>query len=281
MTPNASASKEVAVVDEPVGALALADDEWGDVESGYVGEAPPTAKPVVPRFTFNAKPGQGFIDELDDSKIGFGETLRCVLLLWSEKRAYWKDPFGTNAEKSPTCRSTNMIAPDDSSLDKQAEHCHVCPHSDWQDNVPPACGVRVDVMLYLPDSQRVVRTSFGGLSLKHLTRYLGGFMTRLPQRPPMAFITEITVDSQETPNGEFLVPKFKIAGEITRVEAAPLIALRDELRKQWEALAAEDLDGAHEGDDKAGPDPFAEQNGKTVVDAFDGAEIIDVDEEPF
>jgi hypothetical protein len=254
--------------------LALADDEWGDVEVGYVGEAPPTAAPVVPRFTFNAKSDGGFYDELDETRIGAGESLRCVVLLWSESRAYWKEEFGKGETKSPTCRSTNMIVPDDASLEKQSATCAACPHSKWgtgPKNEPPACNLRINVMLYLPESQRIVRTAFGGLALKYVQRYLGGFATRLPQRPPMAFITEILVDKQDTDNGVFLVPKFKIAGDISRAEAAPLIALRDELRKQWEALSAEDLHDR--GDDKAaGPFDSDDQ----VVDG----EVFD-DEEPF
>lgn len=252
--------------------LALQEDEWADVEVGYVGEAPPTAAPVVPRFTFNAKSDGGFFDELTETRIGAGDTLRCVVLLWSESRAFWKDEFGKGESKSPTCRSTNMIVPDDASLEKQAPTCAACPHSKWgAKNEPPACNLRINVMLYLPESQRIVRTAFGGLALKYVQRYLGGFATRLPQRPPMAFITEILVDKQDTDNGVFLVPKFKIAGDISRAEAAPLIALRDELRKQWEALSAEDLHdraesvkGPFDGDD----------------DVVDG-EIVPPDEEPF
>lgn len=268
---------DLAVPDQTNGVLALVDDEWGDVEAGYVGEAPPTAKPVVPRFAFNAKPGQGFIDELTETKIGAGETLRCVVLLWSESRAFWaKDYDGKDPNQSPTCRSTNMIEPDDSSEEKQHDNCHMCPMSSWGDNnEPPRCNLRINVMLYLPEQQRIVRTAFGGLAIKHLTRYLGGFMTRLPHRPPMAFITEILVDSETTPNGEFLVPKFRIDGEISREEAAPLVTLRSELRKQWEALTAEDLDSRDEASGK-GPDPFASDNAQKVTDAFDGAEVIDV-----
>lgn len=264
-------STDIAPID-PNNVLALSDsDEWSDVDTGFIGEAPPNAAPVVPMFSFNAKVGGGFHDELTDDHIGEGGSVRAVWLAWSESRAYWKEEFG-KGDKAPTCRSTNMIVPDDGSTEKQAAACAECPKSRWTDN-PPECGMRINVMLYLPDQQRITRTSFAGLAIKHVQRYLGGFSTRLPQRPPMASITEISVGYEETAFGKFLVPNFRIAGDISRGEAAPLIALRDELRKQWEALSAQDL--AEATSDAPTPGPF-DKPANAPADI-----VYEDDEEPF
>lgn len=268
---------------DPNNVLAIADaDEWGDVDSGWMGEAPPTSAPVVPLLTFNAKAGQGFTDELTGDKIGEGDTLRVVWLAWSENRAYWEKPFGTgDANAQPDCRSVSMIVPDDASPNKQAETCAVCPHSQWgsgSDRTPPKCGVRFSVMLYLPDSQRITRTAFGGLAMKHVQRYLGGFSTRLPQRPPMAFVTEITVAKEVTSNGDFLVPNFRVVSDITRAEAAPLIALRDELEKQWKQLASDDLNNQDAGSTVSAAGPFDGETPFADIPSDDhivDAEIVD------
>lgn len=254
-------------------ALAIpSTNEWGDVDSGWSGATDPTAAPIVPLLTFNAKLNGGLHDELTGDHYGVGDTLRAVWLAWSESRAYWKDDFGTG-DKTPTCRSATMIAPDEASTDKQSVLCATCPMSQWAaDGKPPRCGVRISVMLYLPEQERITRTAFGGLSMKHVQRYLGGFSTRLPQRPPMAFITEISVAQESTSNGDFLVPHFRIAGDVSREEAAPLIVLRDELRKQWEALAAEDL--ANSTAPNSGSDPFPAAPRADDI-------VYEDDEEPF
>lgn len=260
-----SAKNLPATTDDHVSALVIPDNEWADVDAGYVGEAPPSAAPVVPLLNWNAKLGGGFHDELTNTDTGEGETLTVVWLAWKESRAYWAEAFGVG-DKTPTCRSNNMIVPDEASTEKQSATCASCPHSQWSDTgKPPACGVRVNAMLYLPDQQRITRTSFGGLAMKHVQRYLGGFETRLPRRPPMAFLTNVHVAAEETDNGKFLVPHFEIAGDITREAAVPLIQLRDELRKQWETLAAQDLETQ---ETTRGADPFA-----------DDPDIIDVTDE--
>lgn len=261
-----------ATTDDRVSALVIPENEWGDVDTGWVGEAEPSAAPVVPLLDFNAKVGEGFTDEATGDRIGEGKTLQAVWLAWKEARAFWPGAYDANAiDKSPVCRSDNMIVPDDSSTEKQSSTCATCPHSQWGDgNKPPACKMRINVMLYLPSQQRVTRTSFGGLGIKHVQRYLGGFETLLPKRPPMAFLTDINVVAEETPNGKFLVPHFSLAGDITREAAVPLIQLRDELRKQWEALASED---ANRGDESSAG-PFDDQ-------VIDGEVIYEDGEEPF
>lgn len=253
-------------------ALVIPENEWGDVDSGWSGQAPPSAAPVVPLLKFNAKASYGFTDELTGQTIGEGQSVDVVWLAWKESRAYWEGDYDPKAaDKSPDCRSDNMVVPDDLSRNKQSATCAACPHSQWVDNKPPECGVRVNAMIYLPDQERITRTSFAGLGLKHVQRYLGGFETRLPRRPPMAFLTRIEVVGEETPNGKFLVPHFSVAGDITREAAVPLIQLRDELRKQWEALAAED---ASARDTAPNPDPFASD--PNIIEG----EVLP-DEEPF
>lgn len=284
-------STEVVPVD-PNNVLALpTEDEWGGVDDGWMGETAQQSAPMVPLLNFNAKPDQGFTDELTGEKIGRDGKIKVVWLAWSESRAYWKAEFG-KGDKAPTCRSTNMLAPDEGSTEKQSPRCSTCPMKEWgSDGTPPQCGVRFSVMLYLPDQQRITRTSFAGLAMKHVQRYLGGFKTRLPVRPPMASITEITVAVETTPNGDFLVPNFRVVGDITRAEAAPLIALRDDLEKQWKQLASDDLNQQESPAPKYGPanDPFpsdddvidvdSEEVPQNLKDAFGGGDVPPLPEE--
>lgn len=265
--------------------LALpADDPWRDVDDGFIGATAPEVAPTLPLLDFNANMGFGFTDEATGQIYGVGDTVRVVWLAWSESRAWWELEFG-KGDKTPTCRSADMLRPDPSSPKPQAEKCAECPRSKWTDDGAPDCGVRVNVMVYLLDEQRITRTAFRGIALRHVAQYIGGFKARLGGRPPMAYVTEITVAEQETDYGPKLVPHFRVAEAIDHAEAAPLIALRDEFLAQWKSLLAEDLAQATQ-QEGGGPsiDPFGGEG--TTVDttsssAGDGRIHYDGDEEPF
>lgn len=284
MTP----SKEVATVNPNSGVLALpADDPWSQVDDGWVGATAPEIAPILPLLGFNAKADGGFTDEATGQVYKAGDTIRVVWLAHSENRAWWELDYG-KGDKHPSCRSSDMLTPDPSSPNLQAPTCAACPHSKWTDE-PPACGVRVNVMAYLIDEQRITRTSFNGLALKHVARYTGTFKARLGGKPPMAFVTEITVGEEETGFGVFLVPEFRIAEPIDYAEAEPLIALRDEFLAQWRSMLAQDLAAATQAANGAGEDigPFDDAGTRppagavdTVSQAFPGSTLLD-GEEPF
>lgn len=287
MTPNTPASKEVAVP-ETTGVLALpTDNPWAGVDDGWVGVTEPEIAPVLPLLAFNAKADGGFTDEATGETFKAGDTVEVVWLAHSENRAYWEQEFG-KGDKTPTCRSSDMVHPDPASPAVQAPTCAQCPHSKWTDE-PPACGVRVNVMLYLKDEQRITRTSFNGLALKHLARFTGSFKARLDGKPLMAFVTEITVGEEDTDFGTFLVPQFRLGAPIEFEEAKPLIVLRDEFIAQWRSMLAAELAEATK-DGGAGKDlgPFDNEGNRpvdgavdTVSKAFPGSTTLLDDEEPF
>lgn len=254
---------DLPAIPETPGVLGLpTDDPWASVEDGFVGEAPPEIAPRLPLLNFNANKGEGFTDEATGEKIGEGDTVRVVWLAWSESRAYWEEEFG-KGDKIPTCRSANMIAPDPASPSVQAATCAACPHSKWTDEAPE-CGVRVNVMLYLLDEQRITRTAFRGIALKHVAMYLGTFKSSLKGSRPMQFVTEISVHLEDTSYGDKLVPHFRVGEEISFDEARPLIAMRDEFTAQWKSLLAADLMREDGGD----------------LD-LKGADVVDAKAEPF
>lgn len=267
------------------GVLALpTDNEWAGVDDGWMGTTKPEIAPVVPLFSFNAKADGGFTDEATGEIFGRDKTVKVVWLAWSENRAWWELEFG-KGDKAPSCRSADMLHPDPASPNRQAESCAACPQSKWQaDGSPPACGVRINVMLYLLDEQRITRTSFSGLALKHVARFIGSFKAKAGGRPPMAYVTEITVGSEETSNGTFLVPLLRIGEEIPRDEAQPLIDLRDFFMAQWRSQLAEDLASAMQ-QAGGGPDvgPFDDAGAKAPAGAVEttSRQAAFDDEEPF
>lgn len=266
------------------GVLALpTDDPWCGIDDGYVGAQPPEIAPVLPLLSFNAKADGGFTDEATNTPYGEGATIKVVWLAWSENRAWWEQEFG-KGDKTPSCRSADMVHPDPASPNMQAESCAACPLSKWTDD-PPACGIRLNVMLYLLDEQRITRTAFAGLALKHVARYLGGFKARVGGRPPMAYVTEITVVAEETSNGKFLVPQFHLGASIPFTEAAPLKALRDEFIAQWKSMLADELADATRlqgGGPAVGPfdNDGARPPSGTVATTSVGGGLLP-DEEPF
>lgn len=267
-----------AVPDAPTGVLALpTEDEWAGVDDGFVGEQ--TIEPTVPMLTFNANFGYGFEDELTGRKIGAGETLRAVWLAHRESRAFWIKKFGEGDTATPDCRSANMIQPDPDVPAMQSPTCASCPNSKWTAEGAPACRVSENVMLYLPDEQRITRTSFAGIGIKHVQRFLGGFDTRVPRRPPMAFITEITPTVETTKYGDKLAPHFRLGEPITRAEAEPLITLRDRLMAQWQELIERDLAESRNTDERPQQqgDPFAPRDDEVPFGEDDivDAEIVD------
>lgn len=253
MTATEPSTSLAVPVDAPKVLALPSDDPWQDVDDGFVGVAPAEIAPVLPRFMFNANMDGGFVDEMTGEKHGEGAEVRAVWLAWTENRAWWEKEFG-KGDKEPSCRSNDMIAPDPSSPQLQAPTCAECPNSKWDGDDKPACRVRVNVLLYLLDEQRITRTAFSGIALKHVARYLGGFKSKLNGRPPMSYVTTIRVVAETTDFGDKLTPNFLLGETIPIDEARPLIKLRGEFLEQWRSLLAEDLrqpEAAEAGDLKS------------------------------
>jgi hypothetical protein len=275
-----------AVVDIPAGnVLALpTDDPWASVDTGFVGDdRAREVTPIVPRLMFNANKGYGFVDELNGEPIGEGETITVSWLAWSESRAWWEGEFGAKgASSQPDCRSLNMVVPDEGVPNRQAETCAACPHSKWEGDDGPTCGVRINVLLWLvavngeplPDGGRITRTAFRGIALKHVRRYLGFFASKGVKLPPMAHLTTIEVAAEATGFGDKLVPHFRIGERVPFDQARPLLAARDEFLAEWRSQLADDL---------AQPDAGGDVVPREIVDADSSAKTdgYGADEEPF
>lgn len=245
---KSTASTEVAVP-ENAGVLALpSNDPWAQIDTGFVGDRDHSeATPIIPRLMFNANKGYGFIDELTSDVIGEGSAITCSWLAWSESRAFWAEEFG-KGDKQPDCRSINMVVPEEGVPNRQAETCGACPHSKWSGDDGPACGTRVNVLLWLiavdgdtSAGGRITRTAFRGIAVKHVRRYLGFFASKGVKLPPMSRITTIKVAAEDTEFGEKLVPAFHIGEPVPFEEAQPLIVAREEFLAEWRSQLADDL----------------------------------------
>ena len=255
---------------------ALADDEWLDVEDGHLGG---TVQPRLPRTLLNRKADGGFTDELTGER---RVDLDFVWLADTITRAWWPQAFG-KGDKAPACRSRDGISPDPESPERQAATCAECPLGKWQareafavdDKAPRPCNQSVEVMGYLLDEQRLTLMRFGGMAVTPVERYLGALDAHVPRKPPIAYVTHVELESKETTNGTFLVPRFSVAGEIPRREATPLIELRKAKVEEWrEQVAVEVAEGRSAEDETGSPGPF---DGPPASDTT----TIDGDGEPF
>lgn len=255
---------------------ALADEEWDDVEDGHLGG---TVTPRLPRTLLNRKADGGFTDELTGER---RVDLTFVWLADTITRAWWPQAFG-KGDKEPACRSRDGISPDPESPDRQSESCTTCPLGKWEAreafaaddrNNPRPCTQSVEVMVYLLDEQRLSLIRFGGMAVSRVSRYLGALNAHVPRKPPIAYVTYCELESTDTDNGAFLVPRFSVAGEIPRREATPLIELRREKVEEWKAQVAAEVAEGKTGEEEAGsPGPL---DGPAPA-----ATAVDGDGEPF
>lgn len=273
LPPEGMTSELVPADPGAVPALINADDEWGDVDDGDL--APDTNASGIPFLQLNRKESGGIL--IEDT----GEVVRELSFVWmarTKSRAWWKEAFG-KGDAAPGCRSADGQVPLDSSPDKQSDTCTACPHSLWDGDDPPACSEAIEAMVFLPDPHgfgRLARLRFSGLAYGPSRRYWDSFGLRMPKRPPIAYVSKLTLEPTETSNGVFLVPRFERVGELSRQQAQPIIDERDRRLAEWKTDVAEhvstgtasDLDAA----DTAGPGPF---------DGTPGDYQPGADEEPF
>jgi hypothetical protein len=213
------------------------DDEWSDVDPGDM-----TNDGVgrIPYMGLNRKLDGGFIHP-DTGEIS--QELEFIWLAKGKSRAQWNEAFGgKNAASAPDCRSFDGIVPDPQSPDLKSEACATCPFSQWVDGEPPRCKESVEAMVFLPDPLghgRLARIRFGGIAVAPARAYWDSFFTRLPRRPPIAYISKAVLEPVDTDNGKFLRPRFERITELARSEAQPLIAERDQRLADWKADIAE------------------------------------------
>lgn len=259
-TPTGDAVEVHATVVDPTaeavaGAIALIsnDDEWADVDDGDL--TPSDGPTAIPMLTLNRKLDGGFV--LPDTG-ELASQLDIILLAKQDTRAWFPDAFGTkDAAKVPACWSSDSITPDERSTQIMSPTCATCPLSQWEDGDPPKCKQSIVTMAFVPDpggAGRFVRIRWGGIAFAPIRQYWASFRNRIPKRPPMAYVTHVTLEATDTNNGKFLKPVFVRGADIARRELAPVIAERDLRLVEFKELTAGDAQTRDTADN--GDDPF-------------------------
>lgn len=229
----------------------VADDDWSHIDDG---DLSPSTSVNIPLYQLNRKSDGGFLNE-DTGDVQ--RELDAVLMAKVNTRAWWPEPFG-KGDAAPSCRSNDNVAPDvdrspaqqpewelprSANGDLPARTCAECPNSRWNGDEPPACTESIEFLAFVPtdtSAGRVARLRFSGMALAKARRYWDSFKLRMPRRPPMAFITHITLEEEKTDNGTFLVPAFRRAEEIPFGDARPIIEAREQRQTEWRTAVAVD-----------------------------------------
>lgn len=263
---NSTATVAIAT-DASVLALLPADDEWGDVDSGDMTN---DGAGRIPYMGLNRKLDGGFVSP-DTGEIT--QELDFIWLAKGKSRAQWDKPFGgKDAAAAPDCRSFDGITSDPQSPDRKSVECASCPFAQWVDGEPPKCKESVEAMVFLPDplgAGRLARVRFGGIAVAPAKAYWDSFFTRLPRRPPIAYVSKAVLEPVDTDNGKFLRPRFERVADIPRSEAQPLITERDQRLADWKADIADSVVRGDVADDHA-PAATGSVAGTYETDDYDG-----------
>jgi hypothetical protein len=260
----------------------VADDEWSDVDDM---DLSPSDRFVIPLYQLNRKADGGFLNE------DTGETVReieAVLMAKVNTRAWWPQQFG-KGDAAPSCRSSNGVEADverSPALQPDFEMptrdlrglpqiptgvCATCPNSQWDGDEPPSCGESIEFLAFVPTEHaagKVVRLRFSGMGFGPARAYWESFKTRLPKRPAVAFVTQITLEEKDTDNGVFLVPVFRRVDSIPRANATAILEARAQRKTEWQQAVATD--------ERPAVDDVATSTGSA-----DGSVDLGPDEEPF
>lgn len=234
--------------------LIATDDEWEGVDDG---DMSPTAG-RIPYLAVNRNLEGGIADP-DTGEVA--KTLDFVWLAKGRSRAWFRDPFG-KGDSAPACRSFDGLTADPQSPDMQnGGDCTSCPLGRWDGAEKPACRESIEALVFLPDPHgvgRLARLRWSGIAVGPARNYWDSFTTRLPKRPPIAYVSRVTLEPAQTDFGPKLAPRFERIGEIGRREAQPLIEERDRRLADWRADVAESVATAEAGEvhDTPTPGPF-------------------------
>lgn len=222
--------------DKRILSLLPADDEWADIDDGDLAPTPGR----IPHLGLNRNVDGGFVNPETGEKT---QTIDFVWLAKGRSRAWFKDPFG-KGDSVPSCRSFDGIVADPSSPDMQnGGDCNTCPHAQWgADGDKPSCRESIEALVFLPDPHaagHLTRIRWSGIAVRPARLFWDSFQTRLPRRPPMAYVSRATLEPTSTDFGDKLAPRFERVAEISRNEAQPLIEERDRRLVDWQADIAE------------------------------------------
>jgi hypothetical protein len=246
------------IVPAPPSALPalVLDDEWADVDDGDL--APGSRR--IPYLKINRNLDGGFT--IPDT----GQVVKELDFVWLAKgrsRAWFATDFG-KGDAAPACRSADGITADPTAPDVQnGGDCTTCPLASFDDDArggQKRCREAVEALVFIPDPHgygQFARLRWNGIAVSPAARYWDSFFTRMPKRPPIAFVSHVELVPTATDFGDKLAPQFHRQSELTRAEAQPLIAERAERMKDWAADTAADLaEGVGTDEDTHSDEPF-------------------------
>lgn len=241
------------------------DDEWADVDTG---DLAPRAR-RIPYMSLNRNLEGGFTDP---ETLTVSRELDFVWLAKGRSRTWFDKPFKANERQRPACYSGDglraaptspALHPDwpDFSVDaKTGEkivptgNCADCPLASYDNEVRGGtkdkevkrCREAVEALVSIripdePQAVRLVRLRFNGIALAPALSFWDSFFTRLPTKPPIAYVSHATLIETDTDFGKKLAPEFTRVGQIPRRAAEPLIRERDERVKAWLEDIADDV----------------------------------------
>lgn len=268
-----------AEIDERIKHMIPVDDEWSDVDAGDL--APGQRR--IPYMQLDRNVGGGFTDP---------ETLEQVTeldFIWMAKgrsRVWFDKPFKAVDADPPSCRSVDGLHADptspalqpgwadapitpDGEIIRPTGDCSTCPLASFDDDIRGGkdvkrCRETVEALVSIPIANepgaiRLVRLRWGGIAVRPALAFWDSFFTRLPTKPPIAYVSHVTLKPEPTDFGPKLAPEFTRVKQIPRSAATPLIVERDERVKAWlEDIAADVAEGVdvHDDDERpASPQP--------------------------
>jgi hypothetical protein len=248
--------------------LNAVEDEYADVDFGDMDDE----GQYVPSIKLGRK-----CDGTGGFEVGSGERVMEIDIVLAKRgtsRILFDGDYNPNDKKPPLCRSSDGAKPDARVANPVSTSCHGCPMSF---EAGGSCKKSSEVMGYLPDGDdegvvRFARIRFGGMAASAFMRYWTSFKNRMPVRPPISYITHVTLEPKPTLNGNFLVPHFSRLRGLSRAELEVFHVDSKKRTAEWRHLIETDDTLDDEATVKADAGPFDDGKG---VDFTWRAESVD------
>lgn len=279
-------------IDERIKHMIPVDDEWSDVDAGDL--APGQRR--IPYMKLDRNVGGGFTDP---DTFQLLTDLDFIWLAKGRSRVWFDKPFKAVDADPPSCRSFDGLHADptspaldsgwpDAPVNKSTGEkivptgdCSTCPLASFDDELRGGADVKrcretVEALVSIPITDepgaiRLVRLRWGGIAVRPTLDFWDSFFTRMPTKPPIAYVSHVELKAIPTDFGPKLAPEFTRVKQIPRSVATPLIVERDERVKAWLEDIADDV---REGVDVAEDDDVAASPGAAGTPDY-------ADEEPF
>lgn len=191
------------------------EDPWADLRAAFDDGSQRFREHIgvsLPRLRSDfGRGGKGWIDELTGESYA---ELDIAILAYPPQRTFWVKSLDESggASTPPDCKSWDMLKPDPSSPDKQAEKCSACPNSQWGSDPKggdgKACKESVAVIAYDFPRDQFLWMRFGGTALKPFKNYISALTGR--RLPAFSVRTKVTLKPESEGTFQWLVPVFTI-----------------------------------------------------------------------